>query len=396
MQKKTVAVITGTRAEYGLLRGVMEKIRQSEFLSLKLLVTGAHLSEKYGSTVNEIVNDGFEISEKFDILKFENNRLGTIQSCALCMNLFGEWFVKNKPDACLVLGDRYEIFSAGAAAVMAGVPLIHISGGDVTLGAADEWYRHSLTKMASLHFPSCEEYAARIIRMGEEPQRVYNVGGLGDENIRKLKLLSKDEISEFIGFNADEKYCLVTYHPETAANSSPKKSFENLLSALKNFPNVRFIFTKANADAGGDEINKLIDECTAKNKNCTAYTSMGVLRYLSAMKYCRAVIGNSSSGVVETPTFGKPCVNIGDRQKGRIICQNVICCETDEKSIAEATKKALSDDFYKRAETTQSPYNGGDTSEKIVRIIAEFLNSDLPHTVKTFYDGDNDNETDGI
>ena len=396
MKKKTVAVITGTRAEYGLLRNVIKKINQSEELSLKLLVTGAHLSDRYGCTVNEIINDGFEISEKFDILKFESSRLGTIKSCALCMDLFGEWFVKNKPDACLVLGDRYEIFSAGAAAVMAGVPLIHISGGDVTLGAADEWYRHSLTKMASLHFPSCEEYARRIIRMGEEPCRVFNVGGLGDENIRSMELLSKDKLSEFIGFDAGEKFCLVTYHPETVANSLPEESFKCLLRALSNFSDIHFIFTKANADAGGDRINRLIDEYTAENKNCTAYTSMGVLRYLSAMKYCRAVIGNSSSGVVETPTFGKPCVNIGNRQKGRIICQNVICCETNEKSITDAVKKALGDDFYKRAEATKSPYDGGATSENIVRIITEFLNSDLPNKVKNFYDGDSEDETDGV
>ena len=325
MEKKTVCVVTGTRAEYGLLRGVVKSLAQSDVLAVRLVVTGAHLAQEFGMTVREIEEDGVPIAARIPILKFgTGTALATARTTAYALEQFIEYFTAHRPDMVLVLGDRYEIFAAGQAAALLGIPLAHISGGDVTLGAADDYFRHCLTKMASLHFPACEEYAARVVRMGEAPETVHCVGGLGDENIRSLPLLGKDALAQSLGLSLARPYALVTYHPETAGGASPAAQFRALLRALESFDGLDVIFTKANADAGGAAINALIDEaCAQKPGSWVAFTSLGVLRYLSAMKYAAAVVGNSSSGVVETPTFRVPAVNIGARQKGRIICANV-------------------------------------------------------------------------
>ena len=325
MKKKELCAITGTRAEYGLLRPVLQKLLHSGVIEPRLVVTGAHLAPEFGDTVREIEADGMPIAARIPILKFGTGTpYATARTVAYTMEAFTEYFNAHRPDAALVLGDRYEIFAAGAAAATLGIPLAHISGGDVTQGAADDWYRHCLTKMASLHFPSCAEYAARLIRMGEAPDTVENVGGLGDENLRSLPLLSPKDLEAALGVSLQRPYALVTYHPETAGGASPKAQFDALCEALGGF-GLDVLFTKANADAGGAEINARIDAVCAKSGGrYAAFTSMGVLRYLSAMKYCAAVIGNSSSGVVETPSLGVPCVNIGDRQKGRILSANII------------------------------------------------------------------------
>lgn len=388
--KKRLAVVTGTRAEYGLLRPVLQQLYQRNELEIQLFVTGAHLSDAFGNTVAEIEKDGFPITERIDILKFgTGNSVATAHTVAYTVEKFTEVFQKLKTDACLVLGDRYEIFAVSTAAALLRIPVLHISGGDVTKGAADDWMRHCITKMASLHFPSCETYANRIVRMGEEPQRVYNVGGLGDENIRNLELLSLKELSESVEMDLnDTPFLLVTYHPETLAEESPETQFQALLHALERLPQIAVLFTKANADAGGEEINACIDAYVQKHKNCKAFTSLGVLRYLSAMRYAVAVVGNSSSGVVETPSFGTPCVNIGNRQAGRIICENVICCDTKADAIYDALQKALSQPFQAAAHAAQSPYRGAHTSEDIARICAEFLYGPLCGTVKSFYDGE--------
>ena len=386
VNKKNIAVITSTRAEYGLLRSVIKNIDHSEILNLSLIVTGTHLSEKFGNTVTEIEKDGFNITKKIDILKFENDNLSITKTIAYTIEQFGYYFNKNKFDACLVLGDRYEIFAISVAASMQDIPLIHISGGDVTLGAKDDYFRHSITKMAKLHFPSCEEYRNRVIQLGEEPKTVYNVGGLGDENIRKIKLLSLDQLSVKFNYNFTKPYALVTFHPETLANKDVEQQFNELLLALDNFKDINFIFTKANADAGGEKINKLIDTYVNNNPKNIAFVSMGVINYLSAMKYAKIVIGNSSSGVVETPTFKIPTVNIGNRQKGRIICDNIINCICDEKQITSAINNALSSEFIQKAKKTISPYNGGDTAKKIVDIIEEKLSKNEFKNIKGFYD----------
>lgn len=383
--KKQVAVVTGTRAEYGLLRPVCEKLRESEQLSLALVVTGAHLSERYGNTVTEIEADGMPIAAKIPILNHPSTALGTCHTIGDAIGLFADYFAETRPDCVLVLGDRYEIFAAATAAAVLRIPLAHISGGDVTAGAADEFFRHSITKMASIHFPSCAAYAARIIRMGEEPRRVFNVGGLGDENIRTMQLLSKEELTRRFSFDFSRPYLLVTYHPVTLGGD-PAEEIKALLAALDRFPQLGLIFTKANADAGGETINRLLDEYTARRANAVAFTSMGALGYLSAMRYCEAVVGNSSSGVVEAPSFQKPTVNIGDRQKGRLHCRSILDCGTDTDAIERTLRVALSPAFALGCKNSRSPYNGGDTSGRIVSLLAAFLDSDLAHRPKEFWD----------
>ncbi len=387
MPKKTLCVITGTRAEYGLLRPVMLKLLKSSVIEPRIVVTGAHLAPQFGNTVSEIEADHLPIDARIPILKFgTGSALATSRTVAYTLEAFTDYFSTRRPDAVLVLGDRYEIFAAGAAAALLEIPLVHISGGDVTQGAADDWFRHCLTKMASLHFPSCEEYAQRVIRMGEDPATVENVGGLGDENLRSLPLLSRQELAESIGFDLSRPYALVTYHPETVGGASPTQQFEDFYRALE-AQGIAAIFTKANADAGGSRINDRIDEiCKEHPERYIAFTSMGVLRYLSAMKYCAVVAGNSSSGVVETPTLGVPCVNVGDRQKGRIISENVICCRSDTQSVSEALHRALSPEFAQKAHRAVSPYHGGDTSGRIVKRLEEFLQSPQLGKPKSFYD----------
>lgn len=388
LEKKTVCVVTGTRAEYGLLRGVVQKLAQSETLAVRLVVTGAHLCEEFGMTVREIEADGVPIAARIPILKFgTGTALATAKTTAFALEQFIRYFSAHRPDVVLVLGDRYEIFAVGQAAALLGIPLAHISGGDVTYGAADDYFRHCLTKMASIHFPACEEYAARVIRMGEAPETVHCVGGLGDENIRKLPLMGKDALAQSLGISLQEPYALVTYHPETAGGASPTEQFRALLGALESFAQLHVIFTKSNADAGGASINALIDEaCAQKPGRWAAFTSLGVLRYLSAMKYAAAVVGNSSSGVVETPTFGVPTVNIGTRQKGRIICDNVLCCNADEQSIRSAVATALSPAFRRKASGAKSPYNGGETAGRIVAALEHWVQSPAFGRPKTFYD----------
>lgn len=389
MQKKSLCVVTGTRAEYGLLRPVLQKLLKSEAIEPRLVVTGAHLEAQFGSTVGEIEADGMPIDARIPVLKFGvDSALSTARTVSYTIERFTEYLSARRPDAMLVLGDRYEIFAAGTAAALLGVPLAHISGGDVTLGAADDWFRHCLTKMASLHFPSCEVYARRVVRMGENPATVENVGGLGDENLRNMALLPRAALAEAIGFDLDRPYALVTYHPETAGGASPVEQFDALCAALADC-GLAAIFTKANADAGGAAINERIDAlCAAHPEKYAAFASLGVLRYLSAMKYCAVVAGNSSSGLAETPSLGVPCVNVGDRQKGRIVCENIVCCAADADSIRAALQTALSPAFAERAKRVKSPFDGGDTSGRIVRRLEEFLYSPSLGRPKGFYDGD--------
>ncbi len=388
MPKKSLCVVTGTRAEYGLLRPVVEKLLRSDVIEPRVVVTGAHLAPQFGETVREIEADGVPIAARIPILRYGTDTpLAIARTVPYAMEQFTEYFSAHRPDAVLVLGDRYEIFAAGASAALLGIPLAHISGGDVTQGAADDWFRHCLTKMASLHFPSCEVYAQRVIRMGEDPATVENVGGLGDENLRRMRLMDRDALSENLRFDLARPYALVTYHPETAGGASPLMQFDALCAAL-NGEALAAIFTKANADAGGSAINAHIDALCADHPNkYIAFASMGVLRYLSAMRYCAVVLGNSSSGIAETPSLGVPCVNVGDRQKGRVMSGNILCCAADTASIAAALQTALSPAFAQSARRVKSPFDGGDTSGRIVRRLEIYLQSDAPGKPKTFYDG---------
>ncbi len=382
-----LAVVTGTRAEYGLLRPVLQRAFADPDVNCSLLVTGAHLRPEYGNTVTEIENDGFPIAAKFDILQFGSDEAGVMRTVSHTVGVFGEWFAAHPVDACLVLGDRYEIFAVASAAALQHIPVVHISGGDVTWGAQDDWFRHCITKMSALHFPYCEAYRQRLLRMGEEPARVFNVGALGTENIRSLPLLDVEALAQKFDFDFSRPYLLITFHPETLSPQSPAAQLAALLTALDALPDMGFCITGANADVGGSAINDMWRQFVAAHPRAKLYASMGLQGYLSAMKHCAAVVGNSSSGVVETPEFGVPCVNIGLRQGGRITCDNVLSCPNDSAAILAAIQKAVSPAFTAAAAKVESPFYKPDTAGQIIEITKAAFASGLLHAPKHFYDG---------
>lgn len=380
---RTICVVTATRAEYGLLRPVVQKLAADTELQLQLVVTGAHLCARLGETMREIEADGFPIAARLPI--FSEQEEPVARTIARTLTVFDEYFAAHRPDAVLLLGDRFEIFAVATAAAARHIPIAHISGGDVTLGAADEYYRHCISKMAALHFPSCTDSAARLVRMGEEPGRVFCVGGLGDENIRTLPKMTREELCNSTGFPLMQPFALVTYHPETSADApDPADQVDALCAAMEAVPGVFWLITGSNADAGGQICTQKMQAFAAAHPDRAGFIqSLGLRRYLSAMQYASLVAGNSSSGVVETPTFGVPTVNIGQRQAGRLICANVLCCPAEKAAIETALQKALSPAFAATARTARSPYNGGDTSGKICEVLRRF---DFT-PVKTFYDG---------
>ena len=386
--KHTIAVVTSTRAEYGLLRGVLQALYTDPEVQLQLLVTGTHLSKAHGQTVSEIEADGIPITARLPILP-ETGTEPVAETIARTVQVFDACFAQNAPDALLLLGDRFEIFAVAVAAAARHIPIAHISGGDVTLGAADEYYRHCITKMASLHFPSCVESAQRLVRMGEEPQRVLCVGGLGDENIRKLPKMSREQLCESTGLPLQQPFGLVTYHPETAGQNNPAAQADALIAAMQDTPGIYWLITGSNADEGGRICTEKMQAFAASQPQKAGFVqSLGLKRYLSAMALAALVAGNSSSGVVETPSFGVPTVNIGSRQAGRQICENVLCCPAEQTAIHAAIAKALSPEFAAAAKAARSPYNGGDTAQKICTALKNALQSGLLRTVKSFYDGE--------
>ena len=345
---KTVAVVTSTRADYGLLRPVIEKINGSSALQLSLIVTGTHLLDAFGKTVSEIEKDGFPIRHEVDIFKFGFGEARTARTIGHTVRRFTNLWEDDRPDALLVLGDRYEIFAVATAASALSIPIAHISGGDVTRGAKDDFYRHCITKMSSLHFPSCADSYKRVIQLGEDPASVHNVGGLGNENIKKVPLMSFDEFKNSIDWPDIKRFALITYHPVTASGRDVRDDMRQFLAALEE-TDLDLLFTKSNRDAGGDVINRMVDRfCERHPERSRAFFSLGLRRYLSAMKYCTLVAGNSSSGVVETPAFGRATVNVGERQDGRFIAENVICCDTTKEGISKALTRALSKEHLKR------------------------------------------------
>mgnify|MGYP003369212870 FL=1 len=384
MSQRTICVVTATRAEYGLLRPVIRKIAADAELRLQLAVTGAHLCARLGSTVSEIEADGVPIAARLPVFA-ETDGEPVAQTIARTLTVFDEYFAVHRPDAVLLLGDRFEIFAVATAAAGRHIPIAHISGGDVTLGAADEYYRHCTSKMAALHFPSCADSAARLVRMGEEPGRVFCVGGLGDENIRTLPKMTRRELCASTGFDLTQPFALVTYHPETSAGApDPAVQADALCAAMAAVPGVFWLITGSNADAGGQVCTRKMQEFAAAHPDRAGFIqSLGLRRYLSAMQYAALVAGNSSSGVVETPTFGVPTVNIGQRQAGRLLCANVLCCPAEAPAIEEALRSALTPEFLAKARAARSPYNGGDTSGKICAVLRRF---DFA-PIKTFYDG---------
>jgi UDP-hydrolysing UDP-N-acetyl-D-glucosamine 2-epimerase len=382
---RNICIVTGSRAEYGLLQRVMQGIQDTPDLTLQVIATGMHLSPEFGMTIQEIQADGFKPDETIEILLSSDTPTAICKSMGLAMIGYGEALQRLKPDMVVVLGDRFETFCMAAAAQVCRVPLAHIHGGETTEGTIDEAFRHSITKMSHLHFASCEAYRKRIIQLGEAPDRVFNVGALGVENIRRMSLMERSELVESIGFNLKKPYFLVTFHPVTLEKSTSEEQFQSLLDALDAFPEYNVIFTKANADTDGRVINRLIDEYAEKRpERCLAVSSLGVHRYLSAMKYATAVIGNSSSGIIEAPSFKIPTVNIGDRQKGRIQAANTLNCSTEAREIQKTIDRALSPAFQKSLSDISSPYDRPDTCSTIVGLLKKMDIYGI--TKKTFYD----------
>lgn len=383
---KKICVVTATRAEYGLLKSVIDKIYHSEKTELRLVVTGMHLSPEFGMTYKEIEQDGYPIDRKIEMLMSSDTPVGVTKSMGVALIGFADYFTEKRPDIVLILGDRYEMLMVATAALMAAVPIAHIHGGEKTEGAVDEAVRHSISKMSHLHFTATEEYRQRVIQLGEQPERVVAVGALGVEGIKRLDLLCRNELESQIGFSFTRPTIMVTYHPVTLEVCTAEEQFAAILSVLDHRKELSVIFTKANADTDGRIINQMIDEYVVKNSDrCAAYASLGQLRYLSALQYVNAVVGNSSSGLIEVPSFHIPTVNIGDRQRGRTRAQSVIDCGNTVEEIEKAFTLALSNEFRQNIVRMDSPYEKEGTSDIIMETICKALKSGI-EIKKTFYD----------
>lgn len=365
---ETLCIVTSSRADYGLLKPLIDEIRPNkDFFELKVIVTGSHLSPEFGCTVDQIEKDGVAIDESVEILLSSDSQIGVCKSMGLALISISEALKRHKPDLVILLGDRYEIFCTAAAALVLKIPIAHIHGGELTEGAYDDAFRHSITKMSLYHFTSTEEYRKRVIQMGEHPERVFNVGALGIDNIRNLKLLEREALSKEIGIPIDGSMLLVTYHPETLGAVPVQEQIYNLLSALNKISKVKIIFTYANADDAGRLINRNIKDFISLNsKRAYGFISIGQRLYLSLMQYVDVVVGNSSSGIIEAPSFRTATVNIGDRQKGRIKAQSIIDCSTNVDSIYQAIEYALSPKFRETLKKIVNPYEKNCTSKNII------------------------------
>lgn len=366
---RKILVVTGTRAEYGLLYWTMKRIKDDKDLELQLIVTGNHLVPEYGYTKEQIIKDGFKIDDEIDIIISSKNKSSILKSMGLEMIQMAQSFDRLKPDILLILGDRYETFVAATCAMMMNVPIAHMNGGESTEGAVDEQIRHAISKMSHIHFPGAEYYKERLIKMGEEPWRVHNVGQAGIENIKKISLLSKEQIESELQLSLNNKVFLVTYHPVTLELESVENQVDNLLFALNKF-HANIIFTYPNADFGSNIIVNKIADFVSKNSNCYLKYSLGQLKYLSLMKICDVVIGNSSSGILESPYFKTPVVNIGNRQCGRLRSSNIIDCDYTYTNIIDSINKALSRNF-KESIVENCIYGDGETSFKVIKVLKE-------------------------
>ncbi len=385
MKKRKICVVTGTRAEYGLLRWLMDGINKSTKLDLQIVATGMHLSPEFGLTYQEIENDGFKIDKKIEMLLSADTPSSISKSTGLGLIGFADVFYELNPDIVIVLGDRYEVLAASLAAMFENIPIAHIHGGETTAGAFDEAIRHSITKMAWWHFVATAEYEKRVIQLGENPGRVFNVGGLGVDAIKKTNLLSKDELMIKTGIKFGKKNLLITYHPVTLENKTSQQDFKSLLDVLSEIKDIYLIFTMPNADSDGRIIKKMINDFVFnQSERSISFTSMGSLNYLSTLQYVDGVVGNSSSGLAEAPTFKIGTINIGDRQKGRLKAESIIDCEPTKKSIKLAIDKLYGHKFQKDIHSVQNPYGDGDAIEKIMSILS---NKPIPEDMKKdFYD----------
>lgn len=378
---KRVAVVTATRAEYGILTPLIKAINEDNDLELDLIVTGTHLSEKHGYTKKFIEADGFPISHEIPILENGNTPYDISITMANAIKGFAECFKNDRPDMLVILGDRTEMLGIASAAMNERIPIAHLHGGEVTEGAVDDCVRHALSKMSYLHFTSTEVYRRRVIQLGEDPERVFFVGALSTENILKAPLKSEFEIKVDVGIPYEMPYSVVTFHPVTLEEDSAKEQTLALCKAMKQENEYFYLITMANSDAGGDSVNAIFADFADKHENVKLVSSLGMIRYLSAVKYAKFVLGNSSSGIIEAPVLGTPTVNIGDRQNGRLMADTIINCRPDIGSIVEAISSA------ENMEHTPTPmYGNGDTSEKIVNVIKDYLINDKIELKKKFYD----------
>lgn len=381
-----ICVVTATRAEYGLLRPLLFKLGSNEEVILQLVVTGAHLCEKFGNTQNEIKADGFTDYYSIPIPLDDDSKKGMAIATGFATEKFATAYSELSPDIVVILGDRYEMLGVATAAHLSGIPIAHIGGGDVTEGAVDDAIRHCITKMSSLHFPSCEQSAKRIIQMGEDPARVFNVGEPGIENCLNMQFLSRTELAKQLDFpNVNNEYCVVTFHPVTMEDNTAGLQVYELIKAMDSFQNMAYVITKANADAGGRCINEIWEQEAKSRNNWLVVDSLGMLRYLTAVKYSKLVMGNSSSGLVEVPAFGVPTINIGDRQKGRMLAKSVISCTPVSTAIKAAMRKGLSEDFLNSIQGEKLPFGNGTTSIKVMNAILGYLKESKTTNKKAFY-----------
>lgn len=381
---RKICVITGTRAEYGLLRWVMQGIKDDPELTLQIIATGMHLSPEFGLTYKAIEQDGFQIDRKVEMLTSSDTPVGIAKSMGLGMIGFADALDELQPDLIVVLGDRFEIFAAVSAALVARIPVAHLHGGESTEGAFDEALRHSITKISHLHFVAAEEYRQRVIQLGEQPDHVFLVGSLGIDNIKRLKLLDRATLEASLDFKLGAKNLLITFHPVTLEVLTASDQIAELLAVLSTLNDTKLIFTLPNADTDGRTLIKRVEQFVAQHPNARAYTSLGQLRYLSCIAHVDGVVGNSSSGLIEVPYFKKGTINIGDRQRGRLQAASVINCDPSRESIYAALEKLYSSDFQASLRQVINPYGKGGASEKVVECIKHYAIDGI--TKKAFYD----------
>jgi GDP/UDP-N,N'-diacetylbacillosamine 2-epimerase (hydrolysing) len=369
---RKVCVVTGTRAEFGLLRWLMQEIQSQPELELQVVATGMHLSPEFGSTWHEIEDAGFAINARVEMLLSADSNTAVTKSMGLGVIGFADTYERLQPDIVLVLGDRFEIFAAASAALIAGIPMAHLHGGETTEGAFDEAIRHSITKMSQLHFVAADEYRQRVIQLGEQPERVFNVGGMGIDAIKRIKLLNREELEKSLDFHLGEKNLLITFHPVTLEDGgSSAAQMAELLAALDDLDDTRLVFTMPNADTGGRKLSAMVSEFVERHSNARVFTSLGQLRYFSCLAQIDGVVGNSSSGLAEAPSFGIGTINIGDRQKGRLKADSVIDCQPNRQDILKALGHLYSPEFQQTLKSVKSPYGTGGASGTIAKILAD-------------------------
>ncbi|MBR4795139.1 MAG: UDP-N-acetylglucosamine 2-epimerase (hydrolyzing) [Lachnospiraceae bacterium] len=381
-----ICVVTSTRADYGILSGLLKKIDADSELTLKLVVTGMHLMPEFGETYKEIENDGLKIAEKIDIAEKGDTELSVAKVMSNATRKFAEYFAKNRPDILIILGDRTEMLGVASAALIMNIPIAHIHGGELTFGAVDDAVRHSLTKMSRIHFTACEEYRKRVIQMGERPDTVFDVGAMGVENALKMEKFTKAEVRERLHLDNDKPYVMVTFHPETQSILGAMLQVQPLLKTMKAHPEYNYVITKANSDAGGLSINELWEKECKIEKNWNLYASLGAKLYLSAVRDAQFVIGNSSSAILEVPSFKIPSVDIGDRQKGRIMAESVIHADNNEEAVSAAFEEAVKARCEDRFKDMKSPFGEGDTADRILEHLKDALRFNKIGGKKEFYD----------